>query len=209
MANNDSIKWWPKIQVLKYGPESIREVVAYMDTHRMRPVDRAGQEPTGPELRMMEQLKGLAPDEITHGEGNSLVTVGQDRIVDLICANGSPQAFTWNATASLTRAFAGVGDSSATTTSGMVALQAASNRFYAMVDAQPTSVNGVISANTTYGSGEAEFAWNEWCWGIAASTITEGATFPASGVMLNRKAQSLGTKGALSTWTLQASVTIT
>ena len=193
MAVQESIKWWPTVRVLKYGPETLATITKDI-----------GHEPSGNDLRYLENKYGLTPDEITVCEGNALTTAGRDRIVDLICGSGT--AFTWNATASLTRGYAGVGTSTTAFAAGQTALVGTAR--YNLIDASPTSVDGVISANTTYTSGEAEFAWEEWCWGISTGTITEGATVP-TGVMLNRKVQSLGTKGAGSTWTLQATVTIT
>lgn len=187
----DGIKWWPTYEVIKYGPETVREITKDL-----------GHEPSGDELRMLEARYGLVPDEITRGEGNSLLTAGLARITSLITGAGG-NAF------NNTNGYAGVGDSTTATTVGMTALQAATNHYYRPMDASnPTSSNGVISANVTFGTTEANYAWQEWVWGVGNAAPSAGATQPA-GVCLNRAVQSLGTKTNGSTWTLQATVTLT
>jgi hypothetical protein len=129
------------------------------------------------------------------------------RITGLIIGNGE-QAFT-NA-----RAVVGVGTSTTAATAGDTALGndgTANARYRGADSSNPSRSGAVITCNSTFGSGEAEFAWNEWCLGIATAAITAGNTFSTvsgSGVLLNRKVQSLGTKGAGSTWTLQATITL-
>ena len=74
----------------------------------------------------------------------------------------------------------------------------------------PTQANGVITTVCTFTTGNANFAWNEWCWATCTGSITPGATLAsvATGTKLwNHKAQSLGTK-ASGSWVLTATVTI-
>jgi hypothetical protein len=61
----------------------------------------------------------------------------------------------------------------------------------------PSRSGTTVSFKSSFATGEANFAWNEW--GIFNSA--SGAT------MLNRKVESLGTKTS-GVWTLQADVTI-
>lgn len=205
MTFTDGIKWNPFARVLKYEPDTVREIAAYLDSHRLRPADRFGLEPSGPELRMLEQLHGVRPDELTEARGNLLTTAGLGRITSLIVGAGG-NAF------NNTNAYTGVGDHNGTTTNdaavGDTALSASTNRRYQGADASnPTASGAVITNNTTFQSADANFAWNEWCWGIANGAITAGTTIP-TGVMLNHKIQGLGTKVAGAIWTLQATVTL-
>jgi hypothetical protein len=189
------MKWYPRFQVLKWHPETVREITAFL-----------GHEPNSMELMA---LTG-APDEITSGEGNSLVTVGLQRITSLITSN-TPKPF------SNTYGMAGVGDSSTATTAGMTALQgtASTGQYYVGLNAsmpvQPT-VGGVISATADFAGGVANYTWNEWCWAIATTTPVANSSFTTAtttGVMLNRAVQNLGTKANGAVWTLSAQVTIT
>lgn len=191
--SNDTLKWWPTIQVIKYDPSSARAIARDL-----------GHEPTGPELREMERLGLIVPDDIVHAEGNQLVTVGLDRIGDLIVADGSPQAFT------ASRGVGGVGNGTGSFSAAHTALQGAS-QYYKGIDGAPSSANGVITASTTFTGSDANFAWEEWCWAIATAAPVANASFATattSGVMLNRKVQTLGTKASGATWTLQATVTL-
>lgn len=189
--SNDSIKWWPTIEVIKYNPDTCRDLTDYL-----------GYAPQAADLRRMELTEGLVPDDILVVEGNALVTVGQQRLSDLVIGTG--QAFT------TTRGMTGVGDSATAWGAGNTALLG-TNQYYQALDGAPTSVNGTITAATTYTSGNANFVWNEWCWAIATATPVSSASFTTAtttGVMFNRKVQSLGTKASGAVWTLQASVAI-
>ena len=76
----------------------------------------------------------------------------------------------------------------------------------------PTQANGVLTFTASYGSGVAEFAWNEYGAVVASGTGTAmaaGTTKPTNYVLLNRKAPAaLGTKGAGTTWTFTMTITI-
>jgi hypothetical protein len=62
----------------------------------------------------------------------------------------------------------------------------------------PSVAGQVVTFQSTFGSGDGNFAWNE-C----------GAFNGASGViMLNRKVITLGTKSSGATWTLKLTITI-
>ncbi len=63
----------------------------------------------------------------------------------------------------------------------------------------PTHTGGTNSAvfSATFGSGTANFAWNEWA-------VFNGST---GNTMLNRKVASLGTK-ATGSWQLQVTLTL-
>jgi len=198
MTNQDSIKWFPVARVLKYDPETVAEITKDL-----------GHEPTGDDLRMLENHYGLRPDSIAVAEGNLLTTAGLTRITSLITGAGGA-AFT------NTFGFAGVGSSATAAAVGDLALTGDGNSttaWYKGLDASnPSIAAGVITANSTFASSDGNFAWNEWCWGVISSgTVTAGNTRSAVGttpIILNHKVQSLGTKVSGAVWTLQSTVTL-
>lgn len=195
MTQHDTIKWFPRFQVAKWSPETVREITELL-----------GHEPNSMELMA---LTG-APDQITEGEGNALVTVGLQRITSLITSN-TPKPF------SNTYGMAGVGDSATGFSAAHTALQgtASTGQFYVPLNAsnpiQPT-VGGVISAAADFSGSQANYTWNEWCWAIATTTPVANSSFntaTTTGVMINRAIQNLGTKANGAVWTLSAQVTLT
>jgi hypothetical protein len=125
-------------------------------------------------------------------EGNILVTNGIQILEDALIGVGIT-AFN-NANARI-----GVGDSSTAATVGQTDLQAATNKLRKAMDATfPSRTGTTISFKSSFTSGEANWAWNEWGIFNAASGATS---------MLNRKVESLGTKSS-GTWTLQTDITI-
>ena len=62
----------------------------------------------------------------------------------------------------------------------------------------PQRATNVITAKSSFGLGEANFAWEEWGYFNAV----------AAGTMFSRKAESLGTKPPTQTWVLTATLTI-
>lgn len=204
--SSDGIKWFPTIEVVKYEPSTVQEIIRFCDSRNLRTVDRVGLEANGPELRMLERNYGLTPDEITRDEGNELSNAGRDRISNLITGGGGA-AFTQ------TQGWSGVGDSSTAFSGAHTTLQAATNKFYQIIDGSSlvinSGANGRFACATTFGTGDGNFAWQEWCLGIATGTLTAGTTPPGtSPVMVNRKVASLGTKASGASWTLNATITI-
>jgi hypothetical protein len=61
-----------------------------------------------------------------------------------------------------------------------------------------TSGSATITFRSVFGTGDANFAWQEW------------GVFNAStgGRMLNRKVESLGTKSSAATWTFTVTITL-
>lgn len=97
-----------------------------------------------------------------------------------------------------TNARIGVGDG----TTAFAATQTdlvGTNKFRKGMDASyPTTVNNVLTFQSTFASAEANFAWNEW------------GVFNASsgGVMLSRKVETNGTKLSGQTWVFQVELTV-
>jgi hypothetical protein len=62
----------------------------------------------------------------------------------------------------------------------------------------PTRTNNQLTFQATFGTSEANFAWNEW--GVANNST--------AGTLLNRKVESLGTKTNSQIWQFTATITV-
>lgn len=96
-----------------------------------------------------------------------------------------------------TNAYLGVGDSSTAEAATQTDLQASSNKLRKAMDATyPQHTDGTTSGaasivyKSTFGTSDANFAWQEW-------GLFNGSS---AGRMLNRKVSSLGTKTSAASW---------
>ena len=122
-----------------------------------------------------------------------LTNAGRNFIAAAIINDSSPTFFT-NA-----NAYLGVGDSSTAFSAAHTDLQAVSNKDRnAMESTYPTLATNVITFRSLWGTGEANFAWNEW--GVFNAS--------SSGTMLSRKVESLGTKTSAQSWQLTVTITV-
>jgi hypothetical protein len=95
-------------------------------------------------------------------------------------------------------AYIGVGDSTTAFSAAHTDLQAATNKFRKGMDATyPQVAANVTTFRATFGTGDANFAWQEW--GVFNAS--------SAGTMMNRKVESLGTKTNTQSW--QFTVTLT
>lgn len=95
----------------------------------------------------------------------------------------------------------GVGDSNTAFAKAQTDLQAASNKFRKGMEATfPTvpSAANIITFRSLFGTGEANFDWQEW--GIFNAI--------AAGTMLSRKVESLGIKTSAQSFQLTVTVTV-
>jgi len=139
-------------------------------------------------------LESTKPYEVIEGEDNCLLNSGIDEMWDLItgAVTGASHIYD-NAAAQI-----GVGDSSTGAAATQTDLQAAVNKTYKGMEATfPTSTTQKVTMKSSFGSSDANYAWEEWV--IKQST---------SAKCLNRKVASLGTKVAGSTWTLEITITL-
>jgi hypothetical protein len=137
------------------------------------------------------QAAGAKPYERLIIDGNLALNAGLALMLDLLIAAGGTSFA--NANARLA-----VGDSSTAAAASQTDLQAATNKLRKAMDATfPSRSSQTLTFKSTFATGDANFAWNEW--GIANSS--SGAT------MLNRKVESMGTKSAGQTWVMTATVT--
>lgn len=141
----------------------------------------------------------IAPDDIVEVEGNLLVIGGASALWERLIGT-SVTAF------DNTNAYLGVGDSTTAAADTQTDLQAATNKLRKAMDATyplHTDTTGTagsksITYRSTFGTSDANYAWQEW------------AIFNASaaGRMLNRKVESLGTKTSAATWTLTVTLSL-
>lgn len=133
------------------------------------------------------------PYEVLDIPGNLLVYGGASALWHRLIGGTDVDAFS-NANAHI-----GVGSSSTAAAATQTDLQATTNKLRKAMDSTyPQHTDGTTSGaheitfRSTFGSSDANFAWNEW--GIFNAS--------SSGRMLNRKVENLGTKTAGSTWQL-------
>jgi hypothetical protein len=93
----------------------------------------------------------------------------------------------------------GVGDSNTAEAASQTGLQAATNKtFKAMDSGYPQRSGQTAEWRATFGSSDANYAWEEY-------TVVNAAD--DAGVNLNRKVSSKGTKASGETWTLSLQIT--
>ncbi len=130
------------------------------------------------------------PYEVIVREHNCLLNTGIAELWDLFIG-ASANHYT-NAASQI-----GVGDSNAAAVPTQTDLQAAVNKTYKGMEATfPSRVNQTLSFKSSFGAGDANYAWNEW---VVKQSV--------SAKCLNRKAESLGTKVG-GTWTLEVAITL-
>jgi len=78
-------------------------------------------------------------------------------------------------------------------------LVGASKARKAMDATYPTQAANVLTFKSTFGTADANFAWDEW--GVANAST--------GGILVTRKVEVLGTKTSSATWVLTATVTTT
>jgi hypothetical protein len=122
-------------------------------------------------------------------EGNLLVNVGIAILLDLLAGTASPTAY------NAANAYLSVGTGTGAAAAGDTALTAGVRK--AMESTYPSRSSQTTTWKSSYGSGDANQAWQEWALFNHAS----------AGTMLNRKVETLGTK-ASGTWTLEVGITI-
>jgi hypothetical protein len=140
--------------------------------------------------READFYRRCVPCEVLAGEGNCLLNSGINEMWDLICGDSANH---FNGT----YATIGVGDSTTAAAATQTDLQAATNKTYLGMDSgYPTSTSQQATFRASFGAGSANYAWNEWV-----------VKHSSSGVCLNRKMESLGTKSG-GTWTLSVTITL-
>ena len=137
--------------------------------------------------------KLFTPYQVIEGKGNCLLNTGIDEMWDLITGAVSGAGHIYdNANAQI-----GVGDSDSAAEVTQTDLQAETNKTYkGMEEGYPISLSQKVTFKSSFGSSEANYAWNEW-------VVKQSS----SAVCLNRKVDSMGTKTS-GTWTLEVEITL-
>jgi len=121
-----------------------------------------------------------------------LTTVGRNWIAQAIINDSAPTHF------DNSNAYLGSGNSNTAFDAAQTDLQGGSKLRRGMEATYPQRTDNVISFRSLFGTGDANWAWNEWC-------VANHAT---AGVMLSRKVESLGTKAATQSWLLDVTLTV-
>lgn len=94
----------------------------------------------------------------------------------------------------------GVGDSTTAFNKTQTDLVASTNKLRKAMDTSyPTRTNATLTFRSTFGTSEANFAWQEW------GVFNAGS----AGDMLNRKVESLGTKTNAQSWQFTVDLAVT
>lgn len=126
-------------------------------------------------------------------DGNVALNEGINNVIELVCGISTPTK--WDNLS----AYLGVGDSSASTSPSQTGLQAASNKTWKAMDATyPQRSNQTAEWRSTYGSSDANYAWEEY-------TVVNASD--DTGQNLNRRIASKGTKASGETWVLSLKIT--
>ncbi|MDD4081843.1 MAG: hypothetical protein PHD05_00515 [Sphaerochaetaceae bacterium] len=142
--------------------------------------------------RETEFYKMFKPYDTIECTKNGLLNEGINSIWTLVCG-GSETAF------NNTYARIGVGDSDTAHAASQTDLQASSNKLYkAMDESYPTyGTDQKAVFKSSFGTDEANFAWNEW-------SVDNGSSAAKN---INRKVESLGTKTS-GTWALTVEISL-
>ena len=93
-------------------------------------------------------------------------------------------------------AYIAVGNGTTAFNASQTDLQGASKARRPMDASYPTRSDNALTFSATFGTADANFAWEEWAVANAAS----------AGQILNRKVEALGTKTSSATWQLSVTV---
>lgn len=181
--------------------------IAAHDPQYWRCVTRVDKFEGNPTLE--ERESGLVvPFETIEHVGNLLVIGGASVQWQTLLGNGTTtasQALTYfnNANAAI-----GVGDSTTAAADTQTDMQAATNKLRRAMDATyplHTDTTGTAGSKSvifrsTFATADANWAWQEW--GVFNSPTA------ATGRMLNRKVESLGTKTSAATWVITVTLSL-
>jgi hypothetical protein len=125
----------------------------------------------------------------------ALTVAARDRIAALLMGE-SGAAFAWNST----NAWVAVGSSTAAFTSTQSQLLSTGAASTSMDATYPQRATNVLTYRVTFGTGQANFPWEEW--GIRNASATN------AGELLNRKQEAMGTKLNSQSWQFTGALTI-
>ena len=163
--------------------------------------------------RSRESGRVILPYDVEERDGNLLVIGGASVQWQTLIGNGTATAAQALTFYNNGNAYISVGDSATAAADTQTELQAATNRLRKPMDATyplhtdstGTAGSKSITFRSTFGTSDANYAWQEW--GIFNGAGTGGP--PTTGQrMLNRKVESLGTKTSAATWVLTITLSL-
>ncbi len=186
---HDTIQWRAQWRLEKYEiPDDL--------------ADLAGEEQVA-----AVRAAGVEPFEVIDREGNLLMYGGVSCLWQCLIGNGTATAGAALTYFNNAQSAIGVGDSTTAAAATHTNLQAATNKLRKAMDATyPTHTDATTSGaasivfRSTFATADANWAWQEW--GVFNSTTD------ATGRMLNRKVESLGTKSSSASWQLTVTLTL-
>ena len=125
-------------------------------------------------------------------DGNLLLNAGVTLLLNLLIGAGGTAYNNANA-------YIGVGESTTAAAATQTGLQGSTTTFKAMDSGYPSATNQTVTFRATFGSADANIAWNEF-------TIVNASS--DSGTNLNRKVESHGTKASGDSWVISATITV-
>lgn len=189
---------WGRLHVAKFDVEQTEWVSRRLGGDA--PGMRGFAQPTGLDFARFR----IRPYEEVVSGCNLITTAGWQRALNLIFGIQSTGAF-GSATCRI-----GVGTGTTSAAVGNTDLAAATGptgRFFQLATGNASLTTGTATqratVGATFGTGDANFAWQEWC--IDQGTAGSG-TGAATAVMLNRAVSSQGTKTSGQTWSVSAAL---
>lgn len=193
VPSRDTVVWRARWRIEKrlgeWGPEAL------------------GLDPVGADRALGAYTRETGHAAVLDRAGNLLMYGGVSCLWQALIGNGTSTAGQALTYFSNTNAAIGVGDSSTAASATQTDMQAATNKLRKGMDATyPAHTDGVTSGaasivfRSTFGTSDANWAWNEW--GVFNSATA------GTGRMLNRKAEALGTKTSAATWTFTVTLSI-
>ena len=146
-----------------------------------------------------DRALGLPPDDTVSVEDNLLLNGGIADLLNQLCGLGSPAVYG-------TASYIGVGTSTTAANATQDGLEAGTSArdYQAMESGFPDRTDQTMTWKSVWGSGEGNFAWEEW----SIRSASSGVGGESTGTALNRKVASLGTKASGSEWTLTVTITV-
>jgi hypothetical protein len=145
---------------------------------------------------------GVTPYNTTEHVGNLVLNAGWTRLMNLLTNQGATQAY------DATHTRIGVGDTNtaaAYTQTDLAAAVNAANRYWQLVSGAGSLGTRTLSWSASFGTGNANFHWQEWGIDQGTASAADAATAP----MLNRAVSDQGTKVSGQTWTATTTFTFT
>lgn len=142
----------------------------------------------------------VKPYSVTEVVGNLITNAGWTRLMNLLTNQGATQAM------DATHTRIGVGDSNTAETYADTAFGATTNKLYKLVSGAGTLGTRTLAFSATFGTSDANWAWNEF--GLDIGATADSTTVAAC--FFNHKAGiAQGTKASGQTWTATATLTFT